>query len=51
MSIDVVGLYPNIPHEEGLYALRDALNTREDQSVPTSLLVEMMRDVDIISLG
>ena len=45
VSIDVVGLYPNIPHEEGLDALRDALNTREDQSVPTSLLVEMMRDV------
>ena len=45
MSIDVVGLYPNIPHEEGLSALKDALNTREDKSVPTDLLVEIMRDV------
>ena len=45
VSIDVVGLYPNIPHEEGLSALKDALNTREDKSVPTDLLVEIMRDV------
>ena len=45
VSIDVVGLYPNIPHEEGLDALRDALETREDKTVPTDLLVEIMRDV------
>ena len=40
VSIDVVGLYPNIPHEEGLSALRNALEKREDKSVPTDLLVE-----------
>ena len=45
MSIDVVGLYPNIPHEEGLSALKNALNTREDKTVPTDFLVETMRDV------
>ena len=40
VSIDVVGLCPNIPHEEGLSALRNALEKREDKSVPTDLLVE-----------
>ena len=31
-TIDVVGLYPNIPHEDGLVAMREALDTREDKS-------------------
>ena len=29
-TIDVVGLYPNIPHKEGLEAIRKALDKRED---------------------
>ena len=45
VSIDVEGLYPNIPHEEGLSALKNALEKREDNSVLTDLLVEIMRDV------
>ena len=40
-SIDVVGLYPNIPHEEGLEAMRNRLNMRENQSVPTEALVDL----------
>ena len=28
-SVDVVGLYPNIPHKEGLDAIRKALDKRE----------------------
>ena len=28
VTIDVVGLYPHIPHKEGLEALRKILNTR-----------------------
>ena len=40
-TIDVVGLYPNIPHDEGLSAVRNALNTREDQSVSTDSIVDL----------
>lgn len=40
-TIDVVGLYPNIPHDYGLAALRQALNTRDDQTVSTDSLVEL----------
>ena len=29
-TVDVVGLYPNIPHEEGLSALRKQLDLRQD---------------------
>ena len=30
-TMDVVGLYPNIPHEEGLSALRKRLNERDNK--------------------
>ena len=36
--IDAVGLYPSIPHDEGLKALCDVLNSRNDQSVSTKSL-------------
>ena len=45
MSIDVVGLYNNIPNEEGLKAFEEALNKRKDQSMPTELLVKLKRIV------
>ena len=32
-TIDVVGLYPNIPHDEGLIALRKLLESREDKTI------------------
>ena len=35
VPIDVVGLYPKIPHKEGLEALEEALEKREDKSIPT----------------
>ena len=38
-TIDVVGLYPNIPHKEGLEAIRKALNKREDQTISTDSLI------------
>jgi len=41
VSLDVVGLYPHIPHAEGLEAIRHALNKREDQEMPTSLKVDL----------
>ena len=30
-TIDVVGLYPNIPHDEGLISMRKALDLRKDK--------------------
>ena len=38
-TIDVVGLYPNIPHKEGLETIRKALNKREDQAISTDSLI------------
>ena len=40
-TIDVVGLYPNIPHEDGLKAMKEALDKREDQSVSTETIMEL----------
>ena len=37
----VVGLYPNIPHDEGLSALRKRLDLRQKKNVTTSTLVEL----------
>ena len=40
-TVDVVGIYPNIPHEEGLFALRKRLDLRQEKDVTTSTLVEL----------
>ena len=40
-SVDVVGLYPNIPHDEGLSALQKRLELRREKKVSTSTLVEL----------
>ena len=40
-TIDVVGLYPNIPQEEGLIAIRKALDTRKDKTISTDFLIEL----------
>ena len=39
--MDVVGLYSNIPHDEGLLALRKRLDEREEKDVSTGTLVEL----------
>ena len=39
----MVGLYPSIPHQAGLEALREALNKRKTHKVPTSKLIKMAR--------
>ena len=36
-----MGLYPSTPHDEGLESIREALNSRGDQSVLTETLVEL----------
>ena len=45
VTFDVVGLYSNIPHEEGLEALRFYLEQREDKSVSTQSLLDLARIV------
>ena len=42
VSIDVVGLYSNIPHSEGIETMRESLNTRQDQSVSTAFLITLL---------
>lgn len=41
VTIDVVGLYPHIPHEEGLQAIRRALDGRGDREIPTDDIVDL----------
>ena len=40
-KIDVVDLYPNVPHEERLIAIRKALDTRKDKVISTDSLIEL----------
>ena len=41
-TMDVVGLYPNIPHDEGLSAIRKRINERDKKDVSTDdTLVEL----------
>ena len=39
--MDVVGLYPNIPHEERLSALRKRLETRTEKYVSTDTIIDL----------
>ena len=41
VTADVVGLYPRIPHEAGLKALREVLDKREQHTIPTSELIRV----------
>ena len=41
VTIDVVGLYPHIPHDEGLTAVRKALDNRCDAEIPTNDIVDL----------
>ena len=53
-TMDVVGLYPNIPHEEGLSALRKRLETRKEKYVSTDtiiVLAEVVLKNKIITFG
>ena len=41
IRLNVVGLYPSIPHEAGLKSLREVLNKRKQHSIPTSELIRI----------
>ena len=40
-TIDVVGLYPNIPHDEGLVAMMKALDLTGDKRISTESFIEL----------
>ena len=41
VTADVVDLYPNIPHQAGLKALKEALEKRDIKKIPTEDLVKI----------
>ena len=41
VTMDVVGLYPSIPHETGLKSLSEVLDKREQNTIATSELIRM----------
>ena len=41
VTADVVGLYPSIPHEAGLQALKEVLECTKDKKISTNDLVKM----------
>ena len=45
VTVDVVGLYSNLPHNAGLKALINMLEAREHKAVSTDDLVKMVRFV------
>ena len=40
VTADVVGLYPSMPHEAGLRALREASDKQDKKSIPTEDLIK-----------
>ena len=48
ITIDVVCLYPNIPHEEGLVSLRKFLDARTEKKVTTETLLEKLFKTEIV---
>ena len=40
-TVDVVGLYPNIPHSEGLTSLRRVLELKDNKQISSDTLVEL----------
>ena len=40
-TVDVMSLHPNIPHDEGLIAMRNALDLRKDKRTSTESLIKL----------
>ena len=45
VTFDVVGLYPHIPHKEGLKKVKSYLDKREDQSVSSDSLYKLPKTI------
>ena len=40
-TVDLVGIYPNIPHKDRLITIRRALNTRNDKTILRGSLITL----------
>ena len=45
LSFDVVGLYPKIPHQEGIHFMKGFLNERSDKSIDKKTLCRLAKIV------
>ena len=45
VTLDIDGMYTNVPVEEGLAAFTKLMDERRDQTIPTTFLVKLMRFV------
>ena len=45
VTADLLGLYPSIPHQAGLEALRETLDKTKTHKVPTGKLIKMAKFV------
>ena len=45
VTLDIVGMYTNVPIEDGLKAFEKKMEEREDKSVPTWFLVKLTKFV------
>ena len=43
VTIDIIGAYPNIPQEDGTVCLEEAINEREDQTIPSGFIAKIMQ--------
>ena len=43
VALDVSSQYANIPHNEGIEACRNFLNTRQDRTLPTERICDLIR--------
>ena len=41
VTVDIVGLYPSIPHETGLRVFREVLNKQDKKPIPAKDMVNM----------
>ena len=51
VTIDVIGLYPNIPTNEGILAFQQALDRRKTKEAPTQLLIAFLELVLTCNIG
>ena len=42
VTMDIIGAYTNIPQEDGASCLKEAMDERSDQTVPSESIAKMM---------
>ena len=51
VTADVVGLYPSIPHKEGILALKSKLEEQISSKIPTNDLVKLAEQISGTAIG